>query len=144
MMCQMVCAEPPGKLSMETVGNISWTRAGTFKKKKYLAGSWTNHLSIIIKHRLTSTKQINKPYDVVDMGLPAELVGQSSCGGQVGVKKRHNLTKEILSIYDINVAIAAFMLTSLRAATVFKQLLLSQRLSHLNQACSCRWFQIGC
>ena len=50
--CQMVCyTELPGKEPLETV----WKRAGAFKK--YLAGDWTNHLSVTVCHRLTSTNQ---------------------------------------------------------------------------------------
>ena len=50
----MVCyTKLPGKEPLETV----WKRAGTFKK--YLAGDWTNHLSITVCHRLTSTNQNN-------------------------------------------------------------------------------------
>ncbi len=44
------------KAPLETVGK----RAGTLKK--YLAGDWINHLSVIVYHLLTSTNDNNKPY----------------------------------------------------------------------------------
>ena len=56
---QMVCyTEPSEKLSLETV----WKRTGTFKK--YLASDKMHHPSITVYHGLTSTNQINEPYDI--------------------------------------------------------------------------------
>ena len=59
LMRQVCYTEPPGKSSVDTV----WKRAGAFKK--YLAGHWMSHLYITVYQRLTSTNQINEPYDII-------------------------------------------------------------------------------
>ena len=56
-----------------------------FKKKQNLAGDWTNHLSITIYYRLTSTSQMNRR-----RALPAEPVGKSnSWWSQLGDEWKH-------------------------------------------------------